>query len=131
VKAEKSIEEVLQEEFLRERAAVLSKAAEKLTKKLELLARIEENICRETTALECLDQKEGGQNEAVEDSCIHKKMIVEQINLNIDQFNKAREKAKIDYYYLIVTREALGLRKHHWVEAFYSIPPKKRYVKDI
>jgi len=131
VKTEKSIDEVLKEEFLRERAAVLSRASEKLTKTLDLLARIEENICKDTKAMECLAQMEASQRGAAGDRCIQKKSIVEQINRHIDQFNKTRENAKLDYYYLIVTREALGLRKHHWVEEFYSIPPKKRYVKDV
>jgi len=130
VKTEKSIDEVLQEEFLRERAAVLSRAAEKLTKTLDLLAHIEENISRDTTAMECLYQTADNGKKAVGDSRIQKKIILEQLNQNIDHFNKTREKAKVHYYYLIVTREAMGLRKHHWVDEVYSIPPKKKYVKD-
>ncbi len=128
MKTEKSIDEVLQEEFLRERAAVLSRAAEKLTRTLDLLSRIAEQISRDAEAMECLNHDEADRKAVSGGDGIGKEMILEQINRNIDYFNKTRENAKIDYYYLIVTREALGLRKHHWVEELYSIPSKKKHI---
>lgn len=123
MKKEKSIDEVLQEEFLRERAAVLAKAGEKLTKTLHQLAHIEESIAKDNKAINCLTVQLSNQD-------TKKKMILEQINQHVDHFNRIREKAKVQYYDLIVTREAMGLRKHHWVEELYSIPHKKKSVKD-
>lgn len=130
MKTEKSIEEVLQEEFLRERAAVLAKAAEKLTKTLRRLAHIEESILKESKAFCGPSFQENDHTGSIGETPPRKRSTLIEINQHIDHFNKVRDTAKIQYYYLIVTREALGLRKHHWVEEFYAIPPKKKYVKD-
>jgi len=130
VKKEKSIDEVLQEEFLRERAAVLGKAAERLTKALHVLSDIEENIIRCNAELRCLCPEQEADKKTEAELIEIRKTRLEQINKNIEAYNKAREKAKVQYYYLIVTREALGLRKHHWVEEIYTIPPKKKLMKD-
>jgi hypothetical protein len=130
VKTEKSIDEVLQEEFLRERAAVLAKAGEQLTKILHQLAHIEESIAKDTRGIDCLSLQENDLSFVRDEIIVQKKVILQQINKNIEAFNKTREKAKIQYYYLIVTREAMGLRKHHWVEELYSIPPYKKPIKD-
>lgn len=48
------------------------------------------------------------------------------VNREIKQFNRAREHAKVRYYYLIVTREAMGFRRHSTVEEAYRIPPRKK-----
>ena len=115
MKTEKSIEETLQEEFLREKAAVLCRATEKLEVSLQRLTMIDNHITAFHVAEEelvSIGNKSG--------------MELEQLNEKIDAFNKVREEVKLCYYYLIVTREALGLRKHHWVEKFYQIPPKKK-----
>ncbi|MCU0581881.1 MAG: hypothetical protein MUF26_05455 [Syntrophales bacterium] len=130
MKTEKSIEEVLQEEFLRERAAVLAKAAEKLTKTLRQLANIEESIIKESKAISGPAFQENDHSGPIGETPPRKRSTLIEINQHIDHFNKVRDTAKIEYYYLIVTREALGLRKHHWVEEFYAIPPKKKYMKD-
>lgn len=130
VKTEKSFDEVLQEEFLRERAAVLAKAGEKLAKILHQLAHIEESIAQDTRTLSCLAAQDGNLSLLSEEVVTHRQLILEKINHNVDRFNKTREKAKIQHYYLIVTREALGLRKHHWVDELYCIPPKKKSIKD-
>lgn len=130
MKTEKSIEEVLQEEFLRERAAVLANAAEKLAKTLRLLAQIEESITKESKAIHGPAFQENDHTGSTGETPPRKRLTLTEINQQIDHFNKVRDTAKIQYYYLIVTREALGLRKHHWVEEFYAIPPKKKYMKD-
>jgi hypothetical protein len=57
--------------------------------------------------------------------------MVKEINGEINKYNHAREYAKLRYYYLIVTREAMGMRRHHWVEEIYTIPPRKKYLRDI
>ena len=58
-----------------------------------------------------------------------KQMVCEEINLSIDQFNAIRQKAELQYYYLIVTREALGLRRHEMVQKVYQIPDKKEKIR--
>jgi hypothetical protein len=112
MKTEKSIEETLQEELLREKAAVLCRATEKLEGGLRRLTIIDNHITKFYFA-------EKGLN------TVHN-VDLEQLNEEIDAFNKVREEVKLCYYYLIVTREALGLRKHHWIEQCYPIPPKKK-----
>ncbi len=49
-----------------------------------------------------------------------------ELNREITKFNAAREHAKLRYYYLIVTREAMGFRRHVSVEEAYRIPPRKK-----
>jgi len=39
-----------------------------------------------------------------------------------------KEYAQLRYYYLIVTREAMGFRRHKAVEDVYRIPPKRKYL---
>jgi hypothetical protein len=58
-----------------------------------------------------------------------KQMVCEEINLSIDQFNAIRQKAQLQYYYLIVTREALGLRRHEMIQEIYRIPAKKEKIQ--
>jgi hypothetical protein len=60
-----------------------------------------------------------------------KHKLVREINGEIGKFNHAREYAKLRYYYLIVTREAMGLRRHHWVEETFKIPMRKKYLRDV
>jgi hypothetical protein len=59
-----------------------------------------------------------------------KRDIAGEINREIGKFNRAREYAKLRYYYLIVTREAMGMRRHHWVDEWYRIPPRKPHFRD-
>ena len=51
-----------------------------------------------------------------------------EINGEIRRYNRARAYAELRYYYLIVTREAMGIRRHKAVEEVYRIPPKKKYL---
>lgn len=60
-----------------------------------------------------------------------KQLIREEINLSIDEFNAVCEKAQLQYYYLIVTREALGLRRHEMIQEIYRIPEKKEKIRII
>lgn len=60
---------------------------------------------------------------------LRRQMVVE-INREISQFNGAREHALMRHYYLIVTREAMGMRRHHWVEQHYRVPPRKKHLQD-
>jgi hypothetical protein len=119
----KSPDEILQEEFLQERAAVLGRAGDSMSKALEKLHNIEKKI---EACLNRLKEMEApsGQNGS------RHQMILE-INGEINKYNQAREYALLRYYYLIVTREAMGMRRHHWVEQQYSVPPRKKRRQDI
>lgn len=130
MKKEKSLDEALQEEFLRERAAVLARAGEKLSKTLHKLSHIDERIIRDTAKLHRSFERDHDLTVEKVEITNRKNVILEQIKENMNIFNKIRDEAKIQYYELIVTREALGLRKHHWVEELYCIPPKKKSLKD-
>jgi hypothetical protein len=119
----KSPDEILHEEFLQERAAVLGRAGDSMSKALEKMRNIEEKI------EECLDRL-GEMKAQILQNGSYRQMILE-INREINKYNRAREHALLRYYYLIVTREAMGMRRHHWVEQQYSVPPKKRYLQDL
>lgn len=60
---------------------------------------------------------------------LRRQMVVE-INREISKFNGAREYALMRHYYLIVTREAMGMRRHHWVDQHYRVPPRKKHLQD-
>jgi len=121
----KDQQESLCEELLRERAVVLSRAGFAVEDALEKLAKIEEQIedkLRYFYAYRKDDSVPGGQS---------RQAFLNDINLTIDQFNAACQKAEIQFYYLIVTREALGLRRHETVQRLYRVPPKKKKMQAI
>ncbi len=101
-------------EILQERAEVLGRAGEKLALALNNLKAIESVI---NIKMETLADPESGYSPAD---------LIGDINGEIRHYNEAREYAKLRYYYLIVTREAMGFRRHKSVEEVYSIPPKKK-----
>ena len=127
---EKDPENILREEMLKERAEVLGRAGEKLAAAIEKMSIIEQGIDERLKhfrfAVKKLE-KRGGENEIAS----LKQDIVAEINREIGKFNRAREYAKLRYYYLIVTREAMGMRRHHWVDEWYRIPPRKPHFRDI
>jgi len=114
------------EELLRERAAVLSRAGFAVEDALEKLLKIEQQIQEKIQYLQSVHNDTSGQ-EHLHDQ----QSIFEEVNVIIDQFNTVCQKAEIQYYYLIVTREALGLRRHETVQQFYQIPPKKKKMQAI
>jgi len=95
-------------EIIQERAEVLGRTGEALHRALHELKVIEERIDSVMAAA-------GPDEESWR-----------KINREIKQFNRARENAKLRYYYLIVTREAMGFRRHKSVEEVYQIPPRKK-----
>lgn len=119
----KSPDEILQEEFLQERAAVLGRAGDSMSKVLEKLHNIEKKIEA------CLNRLKEMEASSGKNRSRHQ-MILE-INREINKYNQAREYALLRYYYLIVTREAMGMRRHHWVEQQYPVPPRKKRRQDI
>ena len=97
-------------EIVQERAEVLGRTGEALHRALQELKTIEERI-NLAMASECSSEE-----------------ARQAVNREIKRFNKAREHAKLRYYYLIVTREAMGFRKHKMVEEIYQIPPRKKLL---
>jgi len=111
----------LLEELLREKAAVLTRASWAVEEVIEKLMKIERGIEEKKSLLNFSD----GDNDSLEISR-YKQLICEEINLSIEKFNAVHKKAQTQYYYLIVTREALGLRRHEMVQKIYRIPDKKK-----
>ena len=112
--------DIFSEELLREKAAVLARAGFAVENALAKLAKIDRQLEEKIKFIQ-----------TVEEDQRHRQALFEEINDLIDQFNTACRKADLQYYYLIVTREAMGLRRHQTVEQIYRIPPKKNKVQDI
>lgn len=125
-KTGKTTEDALKEEILRERAEVLGRAGEKLSAAIEKMHMIEKGIQERWEQFQC-EKKKYKETEAIQ---FLRQQVVREINGEIRKYNSAREHAKLRYYYLIVTREAMGMRRHHWVEEMYKIPPKKKYLQE-
>jgi hypothetical protein len=116
--------DILREEFLQERAAVLGRAGMAVEDALAELAKLDQEIQIKNEQLQLLKLDEQCQYELAE-----QRLLIEEINLSIDQFNIVIEKANLKYYYLIVTREAMGLRRHKMVQEMYVIPEKKKKIQ--
>ncbi len=123
-----NLKDILREEFFR-RAAVLGRAGEKVSHALEKLWGIEKSIeerlmyfnqIMEMCRTQCHDSK----------LISLRRQAIKDVNAEIGRFNRAREYAKLRYYYLIVTREAMGMNRHHWIEDVYRIPPRKKSLQD-
>jgi hypothetical protein len=119
----KSPDEILQEEFLQERAAVLGRAGDSVSQALEKLRRIERRIEARLSRLGEMAEQSG--------EPVSRHQVIREINREINHFNRTREHALLRYYYLIVTREAMGMRRHQWVEKHYAVPPSKRHLQDF
>lgn len=125
----KSPENILQEELLQERAAVLGRAGDSVSSALETLRRIEVGLEKSLGRLEEIDRRLSRDTGAGGLGRLRRQVLTE-INREIGKYNRAREQALLRHYYLIVTREAMGLRRHHWVEQHYRVPPRKRPLQD-
>ncbi len=93
-------------EIFQERAEVLGRAGEALSRALEQLRTIGDRIHGAIAA------------------GIRSEKQRRTVNDDIVQFNEIREHARLRYYYLIVTREAVGFRGHRAVDETYPIPPR-------
>ena len=122
-KREESVD-ILREEFLQERAAVLGRAGRAVEDVIAELDRLDQEIQIKKEQLQELMLDEEYRLEAGQ-----LQLIVQEINIDIEQFNVVVEKAKIKYYYLIVTREAMGLRRHKMIQEMYVIPAKKKKIQ--
>ena len=126
----KSPEELLQEEFLQERAAVLGRAGDSVSKALERLKGIENSLKEHLVRLRDVERSIRQDCTDIDRMSGLRRQLMIEINKEINKFNRAREYASTRYYYLIVTREAMGLRRHHWVEQHYQVPPRKKHLQD-
>jgi hypothetical protein len=111
----KTTQDLLQEDLLRERASALARAGERFTDTLERLRSIEMDLT-EALVLWYREVQSGGRNS---------QRLRSEANVKIRAYNRQREHVKTRYYYLIVTREALGIIHHERIEEIYQIPPKK------
>ena len=119
-------QENLCEELLRERAAVLARAGFAVEDALAKLDRLDRRFGEMMFRWQSL---QAGSPEGAHPK--EKQSVFEEINEIVEQFNAACQKAEIQYYYLIVTREALGLRRHETVQRLYRIPSKKKKMQAV
>ncbi|MBN1470413.1 MAG: hypothetical protein JW925_01425 [Syntrophaceae bacterium] len=112
------------EELRREKAAVLTRASWAVEEVIEKMGRIDGEI---QFKLSCLQAVNGHRDSS--DLLRRRRLIYEEINRHVEEFNSCRQKAQLKYYYLIVTREALGLRRHEMVQKIYRIPDKKKKIE--
>jgi hypothetical protein len=116
--------DTLCEELLKERAAVLSRAGFALEDALDELAKLDNEISIKKMRLQSLSGPGHDRENRKQ-----RRELIDEINLIIEQFNNVHKKAQLKYYYLIVTREALGLRRHDIIQEIYIIPGKKKKIK--
>jgi hypothetical protein len=126
---EKTVDEIFKEEFLKERAVVLGRSGESVAKAIAKLQRLAQDIEKNHKHLRSLDDRLDG-NPYHESVKKDKEKVLKDINKMILQYNRLWDHAQLRYYYLIVTREAMGLRSHHRVEEIYRIPPKKKQLRE-
>lgn len=88
--------EGLELEMRQEMAAALGRIGRTLTESIETMLSIQSQLATQS----------GAGNEAV-----------------LGEYREARKKAQLYYWYLLVQREALGLRNHADVRRLYRIPP--------
>jgi len=110
--------EKTEEELLQERAEVLRHAGCALQDALQVLHEIGRDI-------------EAGCDTLKRCTGSPAKGLREEIGEQVGRFNEQRAYAKLRYYYLVVIREALGLRNHAWIEEIYTIPAKKTLDEQI
>ena len=112
--SEKTIEEIFQE-----RADVLYRTGEALSDALRKLTSFGKIVDSSIEDINTLTENE-------EPGTIGK--LYSRVNGEISRYKRAREYAKLRYRYLVITREAMGFRRHTWVEEIYRIPPKRKYL---
>jgi hypothetical protein len=123
---EKTVDEIFKEEFLKERAVVLGRTGESVAKAIVKLERLAQDIEECRRRMRNMEDRSSDHKVLKSDS----ESAVREINKMIVQYNRLWEHAQLRYYYLIVTREAMGLRSHHRVEETYRIPPKKKPLRE-
>lgn len=128
INTKKTTQDILQEEMLRERVAVLARAGEQLTEALGELGKIEADIEARVAAWHGGEGR--GETIAPQPMDTARQRLLCEINGKIEAYNRQRDHVRTRFYYLIVTREALGLIHHQRLEEIYRIPPKKRCFQE-
>ncbi len=123
-KIKKEHQDNILEELRREKAAVLTRASWAVEEVIEKMEQIDSEIQLKLSCLKAIN----GHHDSSE-LLRRRRLTCEEINRHIEEFNCFRQKAQLKYYYLIVTREALGLRRHEMVQKIYRIPNKKKKVE--
>lgn len=116
--------DTLCEELLKERAAVLSRAGLAVEDALAELTKLDNEIAVKKMRLQSLSL-----HSHARENRRQRRDLIDEINVNIEQFNNVHKRAQLKYYNLIVTREALGLRRHDIIQEIYIIPGKKKKIK--
>lgn len=119
----KSSAESLQEEFGREQAEVLASAGNSVAEAIEVMQTRSRLITDGLVKL-CECREKSGRQHADQNALRRRHKLEREIDADISGYNNLREQALLRYYYLLVTREAMGLRNHQWVEDVYRIPDK-------
>jgi hypothetical protein len=125
INTRRTVQDILQEEVLRERAAVLARAGEKLAEALERLHKIAADLDAGLAALRGVRGEGAGPRRDTE-----RGRMLREINAMIRSYNRQRNEAGTCYYELIVTREAMGLVHHERLAEIYRLPPKKRCLPE-
>jgi hypothetical protein len=128
IHTKKTVQNILQEEMLRERAAVLARAGEHLADALKKLEKLDSEIAAGIASWQSGLGNAG--SAAPEGTCDDRRRLICELNGKIGLYNKQREQVRTRYYYLIVTREALGIIHHQRLEEIYRIPPPKRLLPE-
>lgn len=123
IHTKKTTQDVLQQEIFRERLAVLVRAGEKLADAWDRMVKLEREI-EAAMGFRC-----GGSSAETEGAAESRELRC-ALNEKIGEYNRQRERVRKSYYYLIVTREALGLIHHQRLEETYRLPPKKQFVQE-
>jgi hypothetical protein len=128
INTKKTVQDILQDEMLRERAAVLARAGEHLGDALKKLENIDSEIVAGMAAWRRGFRDRGSVASAGTDD--DRRRLICELNGKIGLYNRQREQVRTRYYYLIVTREALGIIHHQRLEEIYRIPPPKRLLPE-
>lgn len=127
INTKKTTQDVLQQEIFRERMTVLVRAGENLADAWDKLEKIGREIEVNMTSRSREDR--GGGSAASDEAYKDRQRLMCTLNEKIRAYNDQRERVRTCYYYLIVTREALGLIHHQRLEEIYRMPPKKRFLQ--
>jgi hypothetical protein len=128
INTKKNVQDILQDEIFRERVTVLARAGEQLADALKALEKMEGEIAAGITALHRGGGKGG--SFALRAADDDRRRFIDELNGKIVRYNRQREQVRTRYYYLIVTREALGIIHHQRLEEIYRIPPPKRLLPE-
>ena len=128
INTKKTVQDILQDEMLRERAVVLARAGEHLADALKKLEKFDSEIAAGMAAWQSGVGNVGSVSpDGVDDD---RRRLICELNRKIGLYNRQREQVRTRYYYLIVTREALGIIHHQRLEEIYRIPPPKRLLPE-